>query len=135
LAFNLDFLGSIFFKTISILQIQVGVSLWIILLIFILLVLWLVKLLFFVTKKRKNRDLSNDEVNLLNLIVNKDGQAVTYNYITSNLQIKKLKAEQIVEALSELELIESYENNFEGTQTYLTEKGRDFILGNDFKRT
>lgn len=135
MAFNLDFLGSIFFKTISILQIQVGVSLWIILLIFILLVLWLVKLLFFVTKKRKNRDLSNDEVNLLNLIVNKDGQAVTYNYITSNLQIKKLKAEQIVEALSELELIESYENNFEGTQTYLTEKGRDFILGNDFKRT
>lgn len=131
----LNVLSSIPFKIISILQTQISIPLWIILPIFILLVFCLVKFLFLVTKKRKNRDLSKEEINLLNLITTKDGQPVAYIDITSNLKIRKLEAEQIVEALSELGLIEAYENNFDGTQIHLTDKGRDFILGNKFKGT
>jgi len=65
----------------------------------------------------------------------KDGEAVSYFDITSNLKIRKLEAEQIIEALSELNFTESYENAFDGIQIYLTTKGRDFILGNKFKCT
>jgi DNA-binding MarR family transcriptional regulator len=129
------FLSSVLLKTLNILQTEVSIPLWVVLLASILLILGLIKFLLFVTKKPKNRDLNSEEISLLELIVIKDGQALDYNEITSKLKVKKLIAEQIVEALSELELIETYENNFDGSQIYLTEKGRDYILGNKFKST
>lgn len=131
----LSFLSSVFFKTLNIFQTEINIPVWVVLLASIPLVLCLIKNFLFVTKKSKNRNLTTEEINLLKFIVSKDGQTLGYNEITINLQIRKLIAEQIVEALLELELIETYENNFDGTQIYLTEKGRDFILGNKFKST
>jgi hypothetical protein len=125
----------IFIKAIYIFEIQVSLPLWIIFPIFILLAFEAVKRLFFASKRPKNRDLSKEEINILNLIVKKDGEAVSYFDITTNLKIRYFEAEQIIEALSELKLIESYENAFDGIQIYLTIEGRDFILGNKFKCT
>ena len=131
----LSFLSSVFFNTFNIFQTEISIPVWVVLLASIPLILCLIKIFLYVTKKSKNRNLTTEEINLLKFIVSRDGQVLGYNEITINLQIRKLIAEQIVEALSELELIETYENNFDGTQIYLTEKGRDFILGNKFKST
>lgn len=131
----LSFLSSVFFKTLNIFQTEITIPIWVVLLASIPLVLCLIKTFLYVTKESKSRNLTTEEINLLKFIVSKDGQALGYNEITINLEIRKLIAEQIVEALSELELIETYKNNFDGTQIYLTEKGRDFILGNKFKST
>lgn len=123
-------LSSLFLNTINFLKIQASIPFWVILLTCIVLFYCLVKLLFLIYNKLKSRTLTEIEINLLNLAAEKDGQALSYNDITSTLRIKKLAAEQIVEALYELDYIEVYENSFEGTQIYLTGKGRDFILGN-----
>ena len=89
------FLSSVLLKTLNILQTEVSIPLWVVLLASILLILGLIKFLLFVTKKLKNRDLNSEEISLLELIVIKDGQALDYNEITSKLKVKKLIAEQI----------------------------------------
>jgi hypothetical protein len=80
-------------------------------------------------------ELSDEEKRVLKLIIAKDGNALEYKDIKYRLKIPKLQAEQIIEALSEFGITEVFDNHFHGPQIYLTNKGRDYVIGNKYTRT
>jgi DNA-binding MarR family transcriptional regulator len=80
-------------------------------------------------------ELTEEEHKVLELLVQKDGAAVEFSDLKHRLKLPRLQAQQILDALVGLTLIEVYENQFHGPQIYLTDYGRDFMLGNKYVRT
>ena len=86
-------------------------------------------------KNQQPIELTEEERNVLELLVQKDGTAAEYSDLKNRLRLPRLQAQQILEALVGLKLIEVYDNQFDGPQIYLTDYGRDFMLGNKYVRT
>ena len=86
-------------------------------------------------KNQQPIELTAEERNVLELLVQKDGAAAEYSDLKNRLRLLRLQAQQILDALVGLKLIEVSENHFHGSQTYLTVYGRDFMLGNKYVRT
>ncbi|MCX6074069.1 MAG: hypothetical protein NTY39_07115 [Campylobacterales bacterium] len=139
---------SIIFKLIAFFSNIIEVPLWLLLIICIPYVWWLVKkIISFITEKNykteileqksepDNITLTDDEYRLLKLLVQKDGKPAQHSDFKYELRIPILQAEQMIESLSKLEFIEAHNNWMDGTQIFLSKKGRDFILGNKYIRT
>lgn len=86
-------------------------------------------------KNQQPIELTAEERNVLELLVQKDGAAAEYSDLKNRLRLLRLQAQQILDALVGLKLIEVSENHFHGSQIYLTVYGRDFMLGNKYVRT
>lgn len=139
---------SIIFKLIVLFSNIIEVPLWLLLIFFIPFVWWLIKkLISFITEKNDRTEileqqsepdditLSDEEYRLLKLLVQKDGKPVQHSDFKYDLRIPILQAEQMIESLSKLEFIEVHNNWIDGTQIYLSKKGRDFVMGNKYART
>ena len=79
--------------------------------------------------------LSSDEINVMKLLVKKDGNSIAPHDIKYSLQIPMLKIEQIVESLEIKQFIEIHHNEFDGTSIWLTRPGRDYMMGNEYANT
>lgn len=79
--------------------------------------------------------LTEDEYSILRLLVQKDGAPAEYSDFKYQLQIPKLRAQQMLESLIGLGFVKVHDDWVRGTQIYLTREGRDFVIGNKYSRT
>ena len=79
-------------------------------------------------------ELTEEEENVLRILVKKDGANLYYSEVNRALRISKLQVEQIFEALLKLNLVEVYSDWVHGSYATLTNKGRDYVLGNKYAR-
>jgi len=76
--------------------------------------------------------LSTQEDRVMRLFIEADGKSIKPDHLTYKLNTSNLKVEQILEALIDKELIESYRSPMYGTSFGLTREGRDYMMGNEF---
>lgn len=76
--------------------------------------------------------LSDDERRIMTLFINADGKSLQAHHIKYTTRMPALKIEQIIEALEKKDLIEMHSNYIDGESLWLTKRGRDFMIGNEY---